>query len=285
MKDCKETKSKKNKHTRQSVRVYARVSQHPSPVARAAPTLCAPPTPHHEGSRLKDGESVHPCAPPSRGRTRLDDDDDDVDDDDDDAMRCALDAHTASRRGARPSLAHAHLPRDRSRRDRSGATTIIHVVTICPRDDDAIDGLIARRRRHRDYFFLSRSAVVSVSAPSIASSVAPSVSLSASPTSDNALEVEALRPIDRARRRSPGRAPIAVHPIARFLFESSATHHRFSERVFERRRALDARIRNESFTPINQSSSPSRARRRGRPTGVARVHRSHSIPGRVPPLV
>jgi hypothetical protein len=68
----------------------------------------------------------------------------------------------------------------------------------------------------------------------VASSVAPLRPTSASPTSDNALEVRGpTSDRSRARRRSPGRAPIAVHRIARFLFESSATHHRFSERVFE----------------------------------------------------
>ncbi len=171
------------------------------------------------------------------------------------------------------------LPRDRSRRDRSGATTVVHVVTIGlsrrRRDDGPI---VARRRRHRDYFFPRVSAIVSVSAPSRRRS-RPSVPTSASPTSDNALEVEALRPIDRARvadrpdaRRSPSIA-------SRGFFSSRARRTIVSPSVCSSDDARSTR----AFA-INQSSTSSQSRAT-RTTDRCRARPSHSIPVLVPSLV
>ncbi len=168
------------------------------------------------------------------------------------------------------------LPRDRSRRDRSGATTVIHVVTIGlsrrRRDDGPI---VARRRRHRDYFFLaSPPSSPSPHRPSRRRS-RPSVPTSASPTSDNALEVEALRPIDRARvadrpdaRRSPSIA-------SRGFFSSRARRTIVSPSVCS---SDDARsTRAFAINQINLSINHHRHRARGdeddRPVSCASIAR------------
>ena len=137
-------------------------------------------------------------------------------------MRCALDAHTASRRGARPSLAHAHPSRaiDRDAIDRAPPPSSTSSPSAS-RDDDAttdrsslddedIETIFSSRLRHR------------LRLRTVASSVAPLRPTSASPTSDNALEVEALRPIDRARVADRPDARRSLSIASRGFFSSRA---------------------------------------------------------------
>ncbi len=138
-----------------------------------------------------------------------------------DAMR-ARRAHRVPPWRPTESRSRPPLPRDRSRRDRSGATTVVHVVTIGlsrrRRDDGPI---VARRRRHRDYFFPRVSAIVSVSAPSRRRS-RPSVPHPRHPHRITRSRFEALRPIDRARVADRPDARRSLSIASRGFFSSRA---------------------------------------------------------------
>ena len=180
------------------------------------------------------------------------------------------------------------LPRDRSRRDRSGATTVVHVVTIGlsrrRRDDGPI---VARRRRHRDYFFLASPP----SSPSPHRRVVGRAPPSPHPRHPHRItrsRFEALRPIDRARVADRPDARRSLSIASRGFFSSRARRTIVSPSVCSSDDARSTRaFAVNQINHINQSSSsPSRARRRGRgrPTGPVSSASIARISGRVPPL-